>query len=143
MKTEAAVFVKQVWTVISEMLKKKSHAVKNKAIFSTLSRKVHSVFRSEGGLDLVRSKKEGLIAIHCQHVPKDLDMEIARLSAAISDCKENPKVSSTTMKADESNVVGGEIDNVADEFIKSFRRQMQLQQQDSFKMYEAMLARSV
>ncbi|KAH9310416.1 hypothetical protein KI387_025451, partial [Taxus chinensis] len=131
MKMEAAVFVKQVWTVITEILKKKSGSIKNKAMFSALSRKMHSVFtRSESGLDLVKSKREGLITINHRHVPKDLEVEISRLNASICD---SPKIlSSAIVRADEKGE-GGEIDNVADAFIKSFRRQIQLQQQDSFK----------
>lgn len=82
MKIEVTVFVKKFWTVISEMLKKKkSSAMKNTTIFSALSRKMHSVFRSESELDSVKSRKEGLIAVHIQHVPEDLEMEIARLNA--------------------------------------------------------------
>lgn len=168
MKVEAATFVKHLWSVVREKssdLKDKADAMKtkllllgflkNKNILGAISSKVTWPHRWN-----IKHRLSGKFKLGGHHSASDIGelssqdqqlQEIEFLFGGASDsAAASPRNSPAAAASINSSKCGtpeiksdNEIDKIASAFIKRFHKQMKLQKQQSYKTYQAMLARSV
>jgi len=171
MKVEAATFVKHLWSVVREKsndLKDKADAMKtkvlllgflkNKNILGAISSKVtwphgwNIKHRLSGKFKLGGHHPASDIGELSSQDQQQLQLqELELLFGGTSDsAAASPRNSPAAAASINSSKCGtpeiksdNEIDKIASAFIKRFHKQMKLQKQQSYKTYQAMLARSV
>lgn len=170
MKVEAATFMKHLWAVVKEKsngLKDKADAMKtkvlllgflkNKNILEAISSKVTWPHR----WNIIKHRLSGKFKLTGHHHTNDTAehvtsqdqqqlQELELLFGGTSDsAAESPRNSPAAASINSSKCgtpeikSDHEIDKIASAFIKRFHNQMKLQKQQSYKTYQAMLARSV
>lgn len=164
--------VRQVWSVLSSVLKSKSttvkgkaaHAlktkiavlglIKNKKIFGAISHKMNSLFGLEESRRQYSSDNNTALTMYYALAPVDeipcedlqeREQELEHLSHAILESESPSDNPTNSVSAIESSRMSTEheIDILAEDFIRRFRSQMLLQKQNSFQRYREMLDRSV
>jgi len=160
--------VRQVWSVLSTVLKSKSNTVKgktahalktkiavlglikNKKIFGAISHKMNSLFgleESRGHYSSDNNTFAPVDEIPCEDL-QEREQELEHLSHAILESEspsDNPRNSVSAIESSRMStcLAEDEIDILAETFIRRFRSQMLLQKQNSFQRYREMLDRSV
>lgn len=166
MKVEAATFVKHLWAVVKE----KSNGLKDKADAMTTKLLLLGFLKNKNILGAITSKVTWPHRWNLKHrlsgkfklgghqhtndmVESSQDQQLQELEllfgGASDSAAESPRNSPAAASINSSKCAtpdtksDHEIDKIASAFIKRFHNQMKLQKQQSYKTYQAMLARSV
>nr|DAD34034.1 TPA_asm: hypothetical protein HUJ06_004674 [Nelumbo nucifera] len=163
MKNRASVFLKQIISVITTIVKAKSLAIKSKTsamktrliIFSLLKNKkvlLASISHKLHALTAQQDKRQDKDEMDDQSQATIEFNSRANEVHPNPSCTELVKVDGEEEEEEDEDdkypdlthsLLEDEIDHVADLFIKRFHRQMKMQKQESFKRYQEMLERSV